>query len=56
MITKSKGIDCVLNLSSGESFYAAVQVIAKFGKMFNFATSDTKKQRYLGNFTIYFNC
>ncbi|XP_029343545.1 fatty acid synthase [Acyrthosiphon pisum] len=48
MITKSKGIDCILNFLSGEPFYAAIRAFAKHGKFFNFSKSDMKKQRYLG--------
>ncbi|CAI6347084.1 unnamed protein product [Macrosiphum euphorbiae] len=48
MITKSKGIDCILNFLSGESLYAAIRAFAKHGKFFNFSKSDMKKQRYLG--------
>jgi len=56
MVTKSKGIDCILNFLSGESFNAAIRAFAKHGKFFNFSKSDMKKQRYLGNCTIFFNC
>ncbi|XP_016657076.1 fatty acid synthase isoform X4 [Acyrthosiphon pisum] len=49
MITKSKGIDCILNFLSGESFYAAVRALAAHGNFFNFSKLDMKKQRYLGS-------
>jgi len=52
MITKSKGIDFVLNFLSGESFQAAFRAIAMSGKFFHFSKSDLKNRRYLGNLTI----
>jgi len=60
MITKSKGIDFILNFLSGESFEAAFRTMAVFGNLFHFSKSDMKNQRHLGNLTTifytYFNC
>lgn len=60
MITKSKGIDFILNFLSGESFEAAFRTLTMFGNFFHFSKSDMKNQRHLGNLTIvfynYFNC
>lgn len=39
-MTKSKGIDFVLNLLSGEAFHAAFQTIAYHGKFFHLSKSD----------------
>ncbi|KAF0755952.1 fatty acid synthase-like isoform X1 [Aphis craccivora] len=47
MITKSKGIDFILNFLSGESFEAAFRAIAMHGSFFNFSKSDMKNQKNL---------
>uniref|UniRef100_A0A2H8TDM0 Fatty acid synthase n=1 Tax=Melanaphis sacchari TaxID=742174 RepID=A0A2H8TDM0_9HEMI len=48
MITKSRGIDFILNFLSGESFEAAFRALASHGSFFNFSKSDMKNQRYIG--------
>ncbi|CAH1725990.1 unnamed protein product [Aphis gossypii] len=48
MITKSKGIDFILNFLSGESFEAAFRTLTMFGNFFHFSKSDMKNQRHLG--------
>ncbi|XP_060835401.1 fatty acid synthase-like [Rhopalosiphum padi] len=48
MITKSKGIDFILNFLSGESFEASFRTLAKHGSFFNFSKADMKNQKYLG--------
>jgi len=47
MITKSKGVDFILNFLSGESFEAAFRALAMHGCFFNFSKSDMKNQKYL---------
>jgi NADPH:quinone reductase-like Zn-dependent oxidoreductase len=53
MITKSKGIDFILNFLSGESFEASFRTLAKHGSFFNFSKSDMKNQKYLGKQILY---
>jgi len=53
MITKSKGIDFILNFLSGESFEAAFRAIAMHGSFFNFSKSDMKNQKNLSKQTYY---
>ncbi|XP_026822789.1 fatty acid synthase-like, partial [Rhopalosiphum maidis] len=48
MITKSKGIDFILNFLSGKSFEASFRTLAKHGSFFNFSKADMKNQKYLG--------
>jgi len=52
MITKSKGIDIILNFLNGNAFQAAFRALASFGNLFHFSKSDMKNQRHLGNLTI----
>eukprot|EP00102_Acyrthosiphon_pisum_P016442 XP_008187406.1 PREDICTED: fatty acid synthase-like [Acyrthosiphon pisum] len=48
MITKSKGIDIILNFLNGNAFQAAFRALAFFGNLFHFSKSDMKNQRHLG--------
>lgn len=53
MMTKSKGIDFILNFLSGDAFYVAFRVLALHGKFFNFSKSDIKNH---GNIGKYYTC
>lgn len=48
MITKSKGIDYILNFLSGEGFQAAFRTIAYHGKFFHFSESDLRNSVNIG--------
>lgn len=49
MITKSKGIEFILNFLSGEAYQCALRSLAKHGKFFQFSKSDIKNHENLGN-------
>lgn len=48
MITKSRGIDFILNFLSGNDLYAATRSVSKGGQIFEFTKSDMKNQASLG--------
>jgi len=54
MMTKSKGIDLVLNFLSGELFQAAFRTIAYHGKFFHFSKSDMKTYGNIGKSTLFY--
>lgn len=49
-MTKSKGIDFILNFLNGDAFYAAFRALAYHGKFFNFSKSDMINHRNIGNY------
>lgn len=51
-MTKSKGIDLILNFLSGEAFQAAFRTMADHGKFVNFSKSDMKNSVKMGIKTI----
>lgn len=48
LMTKSKGINIVLNFLSGEAFQTAFRTISNHGKFFHLSNSDLKNYRSLG--------
>lgn len=48
MMTKSKGIDLILNFLNGEAFQAAFRTMADHGKFFHFSKSDMKNSVKIG--------
>jgi len=48
MISKSKGIDLILNLLSGEAFQAALRALSDHGMFFTFSKSDMIKKENIG--------
>lgn len=53
MMTKSKGIDIIINLLNGEAFLASFRALADHGKFFHFSKSDMKNQGSIGTEIIY---
>lgn len=49
LLTKSKGVDLILNCSSGKAFRAALRALAYHGKFFNFSKSDMRNHENIGN-------
>lgn len=49
-MTRSRGIDYILNFLSGDAFHAAFRSLACHGKFFNFSKSDMKNHGAIGNY------